>query len=167
VALAAAPARVTFAPLPPAGEPVELGGFVVRAIELAHPGGAAGFRIDDPRSGASVAYIPDNELGAVEGVCGGRRTLLEAVAGTDLLIHDATYLPAELPSRRGWGHSSYAEAVRLAADAGVPRLVLFHHAPERADDEVERVGGIAEALGRASRGATEVRVGIEGDALQL
>lgn len=163
IAIGAAPERVRFAPLGEPGAPMELGGFVVRTIELSHPGGAAGFRIDDPLSGRSVAYLPDNELAAVEGVCGGRRTLLEAVADVDLLVHDATYLPAELPERRGWGHSSYAEAVRLAADAGARRLLLFHHAPERTDDQVERIGRIAAALGLAARGAPAVTVACERD----
>ena len=155
------PRRIHFASLPPGGEPTEVAGFRVRALDVAHPGGAAGFRIEDA-SGAAFVYVPDNELNAVEGVCGGRRALLEAIAGAQLLIHDATYLPAELPAHRGWGHSTYAEAVRLAADAGVPRLVLFHHHPDRTDDAVERLTATAAALGDASRSRVDVTAAREG-----
>jgi phosphoribosyl 1,2-cyclic phosphodiesterase len=130
----------------------EVAGFAVRPVSLAHPGGSCGFVVRDPASGARVAYVPDNELAAVEGVCGGRRALLEALADVDVLIHDATYLPAELPAHRGWGHSTYAEAVRLAADAGVRHLVLFHHDPTRDDDAVERLTEVARRLAAASRG---------------
>jgi phosphoribosyl 1,2-cyclic phosphodiesterase len=136
-------------------------------IAAAHPGGASGFRVTSGPVGPTVVYLPDNELAAVEGECGGRRALLEAIAGADLLIHDATYLPAELAAHRGWGHSSYAEAVRLAADAGVPRLVLFHHAPSRDDAAVDRIARVARALAAASRGSLEVTAAAEGDELVL
>lgn len=145
----------------------EVAGFAVRPIAVSHPGGASGFRVADAASGRTVVYIPDNELADVEGVCGGRRALLEAVAGADVLVHDATYLPAELASYRGWGHSSYAEAVRLASDAGVRRLVLFHHAPTRDDVALDRIGTMAGALAAASRGSPEVVVAAEGEVLAI
>jgi len=87
-----------------------------------------------------MAYVTDNELGS-----GGqysssgswRKEFVEFLRGVDLLIHDAMYTPVELESHRGWGHSTYAEAVLLAADAGAARLVLFHHEPEH-DDKATR-----------------------------
>ncbi len=156
------PARVTFAPLPADGSPVTIAGLRVRAIEALHPGGAAGFRLEDPASGRAAVYLPDNELAAAEGECGRRRALLEGIAGASLLIHDATYLPSELPNHRGWGHSTYAEAVRLAADAEVPRLTLFHHHPERDDAALDRLATLAQAMGRAARGTPEVVMASEG-----
>jgi phosphoribosyl 1,2-cyclic phosphodiesterase len=148
-------------------EGVGVAGFGIRPIAAAHPGGASGFRVWCERVRRTVIYLPDNELAAAEGECGGRRALLEAIAGADVLIHDATYLPAELPAHRGWGHSTYAEAVRLAADAGVPRLVLFHHAPARDDAAVDRIVRVARALAAASRGAPEVVAAAEGDTITL
>jgi phosphoribosyl 1,2-cyclic phosphodiesterase len=147
-------------------------GFRVRPLATAHPGGAAGFRVtcEAPGGGAdarTVVYIPDNELAAMEGECGARRALLDDIAGADLLIHDATYLPSELAAHRGWGHSSYAEAVRLASDAGVRRLALFHHAPARDDAAIDRLARVAAAIAAASRGAPEVVAAAEGDAIAL
>ena len=146
---------------------VWVNGFVVRPIAAAHPGGASGFRVYCEAVRRTVVYLPDNELAAVDGEGGGRRALLEAVAGADVLIHDATYLPSELATFRGWGHSSYAEAVRLAADAGVPRLVLFHHAPSRDDAAVDGIARIARALAAAARGRLEVSAAAEGEILAL
>ncbi len=161
-------ARVRVEPVGEPGRESRVAGFEVRPLDVSHPGGSSGFRVRDPAAERTVVYVPDNELTAVEGVCGGRRALLEAVADADVLIHDATYLPAELPARRGWGHSSYAEAVRLAADAGVKRLVLFHHDPARADQEVDRILTVARALAAASRGGgPEVTAAAEGSALAL
>jgi ribonuclease BN (tRNA processing enzyme) len=48
------------------------------------------------------------------------------------------YTAEEYDHFRGWGHSTYDEAVELAMEAGVKQLVLYHHKPERSDDEVDR-----------------------------
>lgn len=153
--------RVRVAALPAAAAGT-VAGFSVRAVDVPHPGGASGFVARDAASGRTVAYLPDLELGAVETVGGGRRTLLEGIAGAHVLVHDATYLPSELDAHRGWGHSSYAEAVRLAADARVPRLVLFHHHPSRDDDGVDRLTELARALAREAGAALEVTAAAEG-----
>ena len=36
-------------------------------------------------------------------------------------------------SKKGWGHSTWAEGVRVAKDAGVKTFVLFHHDPSHDD----------------------------------
>ena len=51
----------------------------------------------------------------------------------DLLIHDAQYTPDELKMKKGWGHSSWEQAVAVAEQAGVKKLALFHHDPEHND----------------------------------
>ncbi len=142
-------------------------GFDVRALEAAHPGGAAGFRVTDPDGGGSLVYLPDNELAAVETLGGGRGALLAAIADADLLIHDATYLPAELTRHRGWGHSSYAEAVRLASDAAIGKLLLHHHHPSRDDDGVDRLLRVARGLGEAARPGVEVGAATEGEVVRV
>jgi len=40
-------------------------------------------------------------------------------------------------SRRGWGHSSWLEGVKVARDAGVKNLILFHHDPDSCDKTVD------------------------------
>ncbi len=58
--------------------------------------------------------------------------------GADLLFHDAQYTEDEYARKRGWGHSTTVDAVELAMEAGVRRLGLFHHDPDRSDDEIDR-----------------------------
>ena len=59
---------------------------------------------------------------------------LEAFVGdADLLIHDAMFVADEYVRVEGWGHSTVEQAVEFAERAGVRRLVLFHHAPDRSD----------------------------------
>ena len=58
-----------------------------------------------------------------------------------MLIHEGQYTPEELPSHRGWGHSTWAQAVEVAELAGVKRLIITHHDPDHDDDfllDVER-----------------------------
>src|SRR5260370_32503069 len=69
--------------------------------------------------------------------------LVELSRGADLMVFEAQYTPAEyegngVASKKGWGHSTYAVGAALARRAGVKRLALYHHAPERADKGIER-----------------------------
>ncbi|HOX18879.1 MAG TPA: MBL fold metallo-hydrolase, partial [Spirochaetales bacterium] len=60
--------------------------------------------------------------------------------GADVLIHDAQYTAKEyLGSKLGWGHSSFEHAINAAHRAGVKRLVLFHHDPNRSDLELQEL----------------------------
>lgn len=110
-------------------------GFAVDRLPLNHPGGAFGYRITD--GGRSFVHMPDNELAPPD----EPTTPFEAIAAfcrdADLLSHDAQYLPADLPHKRGWGHSLVSEVCNLAADANVRHLVLFHHDPNRTDAAID------------------------------
>lgn len=107
----------------------------VASLRVCHPGFTCGYRLT--AGGASLAYVPDNELGGADDA--GYRRMVDWAAGVDLLVHDAMCLDDEYARYRGWGHSRVSDAVRLAEDAGVRRLLLFHHAPERSDDELDAI----------------------------
>ncbi len=105
-------------------------------INLNHPGRTLGYRLHNG-NGKSVAYITDNEI-FPEGDQHNRRRLAAFVAGVDVLIHDATYFDEEYPSHARWGHSALSEVLKLADEARVKRLYLFHHDPTHDDEAVER-----------------------------
>jgi phosphoribosyl 1,2-cyclic phosphodiesterase len=132
---------------------LELPGYLVRPFRLNHPGATFGYRIE--RAGArSLAYVTDNELGGGTRLSAKWRSdLVGWLDGVHTMVHDAMYLPTELPKRRGWGHSSAEEAVELAAEAGASRLILFHHDPGRTDDAIDAqlVAAQAFAATRAPR----------------
>ncbi len=113
--------------------PVEAGPFLVRSFPLNHPQGSIGYRIE--AGGAAVVYATDYE----HGVESFDRTLREYAQGADLLISDAQFTPRDYEPHRGWGHTTWREAARLAADCGVKRLVLFHHDPTRDDDAIDAI----------------------------
>lgn len=112
--------------------PFEAGGFRVRPFPLNHPQGALGYRVE--ARGAAVVYATDSEPD--HGPLDAR--LIEAAAGADLLLMDSTFSPEEASGRVGWGHSSWADCVRIAQAAGVRKLVLFHHDPMHDDDVLDR-----------------------------
>lgn len=63
--------------------------------------------------------------------------VLRFFRGADLLVHDTQYTHHEyLTSRLGWGHSSYEYAINAAHKAGVKKLLLFHHDPNRTDEQL-------------------------------
>src|ERR1035441_10510175 len=57
----------------------------------------------------------------------------------DLLVHDAQYTAEELPQRRGWGHSSYDQAMQVAEMAGAKRVAMTHHDPDHDDEFLLRL----------------------------
>lgn len=117
-----------------AGRSFTVGAFRITPMDMNHPNGVLAFRIE--AGGRSLVYATDLEHG---GPIDAR--LIELASGVDLLIHDAQYTCDEYhgrrgPSRRGWGHSTWREAVEAAQQAGVGRLALFHHDPQRDDDQL-------------------------------
>ncbi len=56
-----------------------------------------------------------------------------------MLIHDAQYQPDEYDIHEGWGHSTWRHAVEAAQEAGVDRLILVSHDPDRTDEKVDEV----------------------------
>jgi len=134
-------------------------GFEVTAFAVQHPGGALGYRFSDSTDTAnSFVYISDNELSpnaAYPSRADWRRELVTFVQGAKVLVHDATYTNDEYDRHRGWGHSTYDDAVTLALDAGVKQLVLFHHRPSARTMKWISVWPIAgcwsKGVGRTSR----------------
>lgn len=150
--------------------PHESGGFLVRAIPVRHPGGAVGYRVSArDRSGnerdRALVYISDNELNphaSYDAPDEWRDRLVAFARGAEVLVHDSMYTHAEYERHRGWGHSTYDDATALAIDAGVKTLVLFHHDPDRSDDELDRCVSDAQRMVREAGSQMRVLGAAEG-----
>ncbi len=107
----------------------------VSPIRLNHPGGGWGYRIT--QGSKSIIFLTDNELGMVYGGGHPFETYAAFAQKADLLIHDAMLTAGEYKTMKSWGHSSVEDALRLALEARVKRLALFHHHQDRTDREID------------------------------
>jgi len=108
----------------------QIGDFEVLAREIPHKGGRTfGYRVS--HGGLSLAYLPDHD--ASQPGDGAQ----ELARDVDLLIHDAQFREDEVDVARRFGHTTISEAIELARTAAAHRIVLFHHAPDRSDDEMD------------------------------
>ena len=112
-----------------------------------HTDPTLGYRVES--GGVSVAYVPDHQAPL------DRLTISDGVhdlcQGVDVLIHDAQYDDEEFARRSDWGHSTVAYAVRVALEAGVRQLVLFHHDPAHDDERILDLEAAARQIPGADR----------------
>jgi phosphoribosyl 1,2-cyclic phosphodiesterase len=120
------------------GQPIDLDEVVVETALLNHPGEAVGYRVN--WNGYAAAYVTDTEHFPDR----PDENVLRLARDADVLIYDATYTDEEYhsptSSKKGWGHSTWQEAVKVAREAGVKQLVIFHHDPLHNDDFLDNVG---------------------------
>lgn len=144
----------------------------VEARYLNHPALTLGYRIEV--DGAVVVYSSDHEPHDQDLALGGdlaqnRHDDAHAsfVAGADLLIHDAQYLASEYPDHVGWGHSTVEYVIDVARQGGVARVALYHHDPNRTDDQVDDLVDLARAHAASVGYGGEVFAAAEGMTVEL
>lgn len=161
------PAQFQFIEVKPAvGMSIE--DFRVLPIALNHPFGAVGYRVD--ADATSVAYVSDTApfhevlhkqhfLSGLEplthedlhALAAMRSGLVEALRGVDTVIYDTHFLPDEYKRFPHYGHSTPDQALEICGEAGVPKLVLYHHAPSHSDEQMDEVAERYRQIG-AERG---------------
>ena len=150
----------------------EVGDATIRTQYLNHPALTLGFRIE--ADGATVVYASDHEPHDASLAGGGlpRPGSADArhadfLADADVVVHDTQYDAASYPAKVGWGHSTMEYAVSLSGAAGVGRLVLYHHDPQRDDEAVDDLLGRARALAASDGLGLDVDAAAEGSVLEI
>lgn len=166
------------------GAQFEIGPVKVSCTRLNHPWIAIAYRIE--HEGRSVAYVTDtapfrdilfeNEFiqsppspGAAMRPDDARKlklmrdALVRLCEGTDLVIYDTHFTPEEYRERPHYGHSTAWDALEIVREAGARQLALYHHAPERTDDQLDLILGEV----RKHSGPVEVVAAHEGMELDL
>jgi len=105
-------------------------GAFVSTIDVNHPGGCIAARFQYKNK--SIVYCTD-----IEHLNGIDENVVKFSMNADVLIHDAQYTDDELKTHKGWGHSSYSQAIEVAERSNVKQLFITHHDPDH-DDEFLR-----------------------------
>jgi len=158
----------------------KIGNVHVRSKQMNHPGVCVGYRLSTGTG--SIAYLPDNEsfdghkLLSIEShslspeeakkqAIEDRANLVKFLHGSDILLLDTQYTDEEYQEHIGWGHGTISSAVALARDAGVRKLVLFHHDPRHDDAAIDSMLVTARELAAGNGSRLEVEAAREGDEL--
>ena len=182
VAFEEARADLDFAELPD-GQRFAIADIKVTTARLNHPYVATAYALQ--AGGRKVAYVSDTA--PFEQILFGEEFIAKAPApgtvlshgdqvklaamrddvvrlceGADLVIYDTMFTDADYQRVPHFGHSRPMDAIAICQQAGVRRLALFHHAPERSDDEVDKMRDEARVLAAAQAPGLEVLAAFEG-----
>ncbi len=116
-------------------EPFSINGLEINSVPISHRNGGLGYRFRE--DGKCFVFMTDNELGFPHL---GRLSTDEYAAfieDADLFIHDAEYEDHEYQHTRGWGHSTFKEALDLAIAGKVKKFGMFHHNMNRTDQRLD------------------------------
>jgi phosphoribosyl 1,2-cyclic phosphodiesterase len=154
------------------GAPLVAEGLIITARE--HPHGATtalAFRITEPADPATGApertFVYASDVGQPT-TPGPDPDAVAFYRGADVLLHDATYRPADQATRRNRGFSSYEDAADAAVASGARRLVPFHYDQDYTDDDVDDlVASCRVALDARGGAAIDLVPAREGDELEI
>lgn len=139
VEFAVLPSKLHFHDAQP-GDQFQVGPFAISVGRLNHPNAAIAYRV--AVDGVSVVYASDHEHDG-----SGDSGLIEFARGADVLIYDSMYSDESYgQGKKGWGHSTWQEAVRVAKAANVKRLFLYHHDPMNNDAAMDKLARAAKKL---------------------
>jgi len=159
-------------------ETFTIGDFEVSTKSMNHPIRVLAFKF--VQKGRTAIYTGDNEPyydvladradGAADGGIHRRsefirecnQRVVDFCKSADVLVADSQYTDEEYETKRGWGHSSISHVLDLSRDAGVKKLVLFHHEPAHDDKTLERIEKDARTKAAKSRARYKVVMAREG-----
>jgi ribonuclease BN (tRNA processing enzyme) len=72
-----------------------------------------------------------------------------------------------MPHKHGWGHTLISQVRRLATDAEVGALVMFHHDPDRSDSDLDEIQIENEKYLKAHRAPAQSVCAAEGMRIEL
>ena len=111
--------------------PFTVGGMRVSALPLSRRNRSPiwAYRVEEGRR--SLVYITDVRY--IDDQIWNQA--LQFAAGASVLVHSAPYTRTE--QVQDYGHSRVEDAIELAQEAAVERLIIFHHAQSRTDDQLD------------------------------
>ena len=135
-------ARISFTELQgdPSVSSLLRGGFEIGWCPVNHDQASVAYRVVAPAAGEAFVFATDIEWAASsEEEKASLVRMCQTPIRAGLLVMDGHYTPEEYEGFKGWGHSTWRDAVDLARQAGVERLLLTHHSPGRDDAALTRL----------------------------
>ncbi len=135
----------------------------IKIIPLNHPGKTFGYRIESGDSVFVSAFdtepyehvlqaqfikqqdlLEDESNSVTQEIIKTIRSLddqlITASRNADVLVFDTMYTDDEFKqSKIAWGHSHPQYAMKIALKANAKRLILFHHDPNRTDEQMDEI----------------------------
>ena len=111
---------------------IQIGNVKIKNLSLYHPGGSFGYRV--MHNDKTFVYATDSEYKDLSK--DATKHNLEFFKDADLLVFDAQYTFEEAVHKEDWGHSSALVGIDFSIQAGIKKLALFHHEPDRDDYEI-------------------------------
>lgn len=134
-------ASIQFSELAPSSvTPLLFHGVSIRWCPVHHQGGCVAYRFDEAATGHSLVIATDIEWR--ESTHEEKNAFLQFCqepAPPDLLVFDGHLTPENYDQYRGWGHSTWADAVQVAREIGDTRLLITHHSPYANDTALQAV----------------------------
>jgi len=107
-------------------------GALVSITDVIHPGGCIAVRFEFKSKAIVFCTDTEHPNGIDENV-------VKLSMNADVLIHEAQYTDEELMSHKGWGHSSYNQAIEVAERSNAKQLIITHHDPDHDDEFLRRM----------------------------
>ncbi|WP_196814244.1 MBL fold metallo-hydrolase [Butyrivibrio sp. LC3010] len=115
--------------------PLKLGEVIVEGMNVRHPGGNIALKVI--YKGKKIVNLSDYEHIPGENGLFADRDVIEFCRDADMVLYDAQYTDDEYSGKKGYGHSTESEGVKLKKSAGIKKMLLVHHDPAH-DDEFLR-----------------------------
>ncbi|MEO0293843.1 MAG: MBL fold metallo-hydrolase [candidate division WOR-3 bacterium] len=141
---------------------ISIDGVKICSILTNHPLETHAFKFEE--DGKVFVFMSDNELDHQDIAITPYERHLNFIRNADILIHDSQYERSEIEKHKGWGHSSWEEAVEFAKEGNVKKLYLTHYDPTRKDKEIDRIVKLAN---RITGNELKVFGAREGDVIEL
>jgi len=110
----------------------EVDGFTVTPFLANHPDTTLSFHITDGHK--TIVHLLDNEMSLTDD-----DVLLGYCRNADLVIFDAAYTLKDYPKKRGWGHSTVQDGIRLAEKSNAKQMIFAHYAQKYSDNELDEL----------------------------
>ncbi|MCL2852947.1 MAG: MBL fold metallo-hydrolase [Defluviitaleaceae bacterium] len=113
--------------------PFDVGPFTVTPFTAEHPDSTLSFHITDGNK--VFVHLLDSEVSYMQPHA--YEKLLSYCREADMVVSDAAYSSDDYQMRKGWGHSTVKDGIRLANDSGCKSMMFAHISQSYCDSTLD------------------------------